>query len=908
MYIKQENGRYSITDDGRNGDGIGGDFDGDDDGRNLTIKLRSSESLAEHCDANGTNQVVIPLEGINGLEDLASAINLKGLSNSIWSETCRTYTDSNNSRDVGIKFATGTDLATIVEGGEYEFRRDSNQALGMFIGEGISNYVLDTDELYTLYSFYLAKRVSFVNGVIDCNGSSNSESEIFVPLISESAVRECRVSLGGDPSEIRVWTQQVNRFPVIKNISMQEVLEWLEENTKNVNISNVIEIEDITRDVDATTEETDGDACLSSNTGFNYIICPLISFIANTANGVYTELVEPSLRVEPELFSGGTNNVISQVWGIFRDIANVIFVIVLLVVIISQLTGYGITNYGIKKLLPKLIIAVVFINISYLFCLACVDLSNIAGNSLKGLFDGLGTDLPAMVDIMGEGGASYTINNASGAGIISIGLLGGAAAAITAVTMGPFIILSVLVSAITVLFSIFFMFILLAARQAAIIVLIIISPVVVVLYILPNTQKFFDKMMKIWWAMLLLYPIMGLLIGGGNFVAKLLLNIGFASSGTFQAFAAIVIGIVPIFLAPELVTNAFAGLNNIGAKISGVGKNMGRATQAGVKNTDFYKNAEAASQEHKALMGSGFKRNKDGSISEAKGLRKAFGTFISGGTQGRRRNALRYQKMVAERGSLEAADEKDFMLETETQNEMKRIIASGEIAKPKELQDGLAKALLSGNRGKIRAYTDALDSKGENGRNKVIETYDGLAKSISNESRRIFAANIMQNHSDAYKNNRRSMWNIASDIVDTNGATNETNREYLGHSENRKKLIESLKASTISAMDDVEFEKTIQHFDDDTKGWTENDWQGFGEILDNALENEGSMKEGRAAIVRGLLEKAESKGYQRRVQRVHEVGGGGTAPSSKTNSFITDTNDVARLQEEFKRNNPNFKP
>ena len=67
--------------------------------------------------------------------------------------------------------------------------------------------------------------------------------------------------------------------------------------------------------------------------------------------------------------SVSAQNVPYEGWNTFRDIANVIFVILLMVVIFSQLTGVGIDNYGIKKILPKLIIAAILINLSYLICL-----------------------------------------------------------------------------------------------------------------------------------------------------------------------------------------------------------------------------------------------------------------------------------------------------------------------------------------------------------------------------------------------------------------------------------------------------------------------------------------------------------------------------------------------------------
>ena len=51
-------------------------------------------------------------------------------------------------------------------------------------------------------------------------------------------------------------------------------------------------------------------------------------------------------------------------WVTFRDIANVFFVIMIAIIIFSQVTGAGISSYGIKKMLPKIIIYAILVNIS----------------------------------------------------------------------------------------------------------------------------------------------------------------------------------------------------------------------------------------------------------------------------------------------------------------------------------------------------------------------------------------------------------------------------------------------------------------------------------------------------------------------------------------------------------------
>ena len=53
-----------------------------------------------------------------------------------------------------------------------------------------------------------------------------------------------------------------------------------------------------------------------------------------------------------------------QIWQSLLTFANTGMIIILLVIVFSQLTGYGIDNYGIKKMLPKLIVTAILINLS----------------------------------------------------------------------------------------------------------------------------------------------------------------------------------------------------------------------------------------------------------------------------------------------------------------------------------------------------------------------------------------------------------------------------------------------------------------------------------------------------------------------------------------------------------------
>ena len=142
---------------------------------------------------------------------------------------------------------------------------------------------------------------------------------------------------------------------------------------------------DISTGTDPTEEEGAGEGseatCHSESGALGWILCPVLEFAASAASWAYESVVMPNLETNPQLFKiDDARNGTYQAWQIFRDFANAVFVIFLLFVILSQLTGIGIDNYGIKKSLPKLITAAILVNLSFFICQACVDLSNIVGH------------------------------------------------------------------------------------------------------------------------------------------------------------------------------------------------------------------------------------------------------------------------------------------------------------------------------------------------------------------------------------------------------------------------------------------------------------------------------------------------------------------------------------------------
>lgn len=334
-----------------------------------------------------------------------------------------------------------------------------------------------------------------------------------------------------------------------------------------------------------------------------WIVCPLLEWMGDASEKLYEDSIKPNLEIQPVLFTDQGGGGTRDGWAIFQGIANTVFIVLLLAVIFSQLTGIGIDNYGIKKILPKLIVAAILVNLSYYICLVFVDVSNIVGNSVQSLFNSLGDAMT--ID------PSFEINGYGvGSTIASVGLLtaaiGGAA---WIVWSNPAVILSLLVSALGIIIAIFFLFVLLAARQAAVVVLVVLSPLAFVCYMLPNTKKIFDRWLKIFEGLLLVYPICGLLVSGGNYVSKLLLSSGFAADSFVKALTAMIVGIVPIFFIPTVLKGSFSAMGNLGAKISGFGDRFRGGMDKRLRNTDAYKNAQERGAERRTRIRAGLDKN-----------------------------------------------------------------------------------------------------------------------------------------------------------------------------------------------------------------------------------------------------------------------------------------------------------
>ena len=83
--------------------------------------------------------------------------------------------------------------------------------------------------------------------------------------------------------------------------------------------------------------------------GIGWIVCPLANNIASGMDTMY-EILTNFLETKP--LESTNKSGIYVAWNIMRNFANVVFIIVFLIIIYSQITSVGVSNYGIKKLVP----------------------------------------------------------------------------------------------------------------------------------------------------------------------------------------------------------------------------------------------------------------------------------------------------------------------------------------------------------------------------------------------------------------------------------------------------------------------------------------------------------------------------------------------------------------------------
>ena len=372
------------------------------------------------------------------------------------------------------------------------------------------------------------------------------------------------------------------------------------EQTKTQNQNSGTTTTETTSPENANSENQNDLSCSEQIGILSFIVCPTTGLLAKGIDALYST-IETFLVIKP--ITSDNKSPIYIIWSYIRNVANILFIIFLLLIVYSQVTGLGFSNYNIKKMLPKLIIAAILVNFSYLICQALVDVSNIIGNALKSFLEGIATT--AIQNQHPEAKLDEPLNIydifLAIAGGTSLTILGGVGIATAVAASGG--LLSILFTLIPIVFAGFIAVVVglitISLRQAVVILLTITSPIIFALYVLPNTHKYYLKWKSIFVQMLVFFPAFSFLFGVSKVLGYLFI---FSSETPFGVIIGIAVQVLPIMFAVKMLSMSKSVLGDVNQALSGVSGKLNKTV-----SKEFSTAAELAraNYQKRALEGKG---------------------------------------------------------------------------------------------------------------------------------------------------------------------------------------------------------------------------------------------------------------------------------------------------------------
>ncbi|MDX1765936.1 MAG: hypothetical protein R3313_03200 [Candidatus Saccharimonadales bacterium] len=338
-----------------------------------------------------------------------------------------------------------------------------------------------------------------------------------------------------------------------------------------------------------------------------WVLCPLIKGLFEFIEFIYRNVILTSLVVDP-LDPDSTDPAtvaIYDIWNNFRIIANVLLFIIFILAIFGQgLAGFQVFSaYEFKKIVPRLVIGAIAVQLSFYMVGFAVDVFNVLGAGIRAL-------MLAPVEGMQWGDFDF-----GSVGIIVELVTGGSAAWLARYAIGkigflyamPLILIPIVIALLTTMVVLIF-------RKMLIFLLIVVSPVAFVLGIMPGFERWLKQWWDLLWKALFMFPLIIGFIAGGELVAKVLVA-GDESSAANQIMGIIAL-FSPYFLIPatfKLAGNAVGaiagGINQAGGGLKN--KMLGEAWDKGSMRGRFRTARRENMDERKAAFA---RRNAPGQI------------------------------------------------------------------------------------------------------------------------------------------------------------------------------------------------------------------------------------------------------------------------------------------------------
>lgn len=259
------------------------------------------------------------------------------------------------------------------------------------------------------------------------------------------------------------------------------------------------------------------------------------------------------------LGTGNNANYYKKAWASFRTIAIALLLIAGLVMVASQAFGFEFLDaYTVRKVLPRLFIAIIGIALSWYILAFFTQLINDLGHAIRTLIYSPFTGIHVS-------GNTVSLTNMTAGGVL---LTVGGGIALGALGIASLFITAFLALAIGLL--------VLAVRQVVIVMLVITAPVAIAAYILPNTERIWKLWKDSFLGAMLMFPIISAFIAAGH--AFTIIAFSSVKPGSTGSFIYLIMGFIaffaPYFLLPATFRLATGALGSLAGMVNDRGRGM----------------------------------------------------------------------------------------------------------------------------------------------------------------------------------------------------------------------------------------------------------------------------------------------------------------------------------------------
>jgi hypothetical protein len=386
-----------------------------------------------------------------------------------------------------------------------------------------------------------------------------------------------------------------------------------------------------TAPVDITTEDN---VCSQPNGDLGWIVCPMSTMMIEASSWLDEKIISLLTINTESIFASGDASIYDKqssaafhkAWSIFRNIAYALLVIVGLIMILSQILGLDIFDaYTIRKMLPKLVVAAVFIPLLWPLLNLVFNMSNDAATAIMELIKAPFQELAR----------SQTIGDTILQGAPVAAIMGGIVALLVVGFLGGWGVIGALVlSAVLVVLSAFFI---LMARDIVAYILIIASPVAVICGAFEPFKKLFTLWRGLLLTILLSVPAIGAVLAASK-VAAVIALLTHEDIGYILALIFILAGYALFWSVFKQLDKVSGQLGNIVSKVTGGAQKALSQYRGNTLKRNF------------GLWKQGGLENRFGQATRGIGIRVGTAQAVSEGTGTGTLRALRGKHKIVEQG------------------------------------------------------------------------------------------------------------------------------------------------------------------------------------------------------------------------------------------------------------------